>query len=110
MPVTEILVSVVVALLAVLGLRALLLSAFSIALCPRELAVALILTDQPAPEELDLLLSEATHHPAYRRGQRVVVMLTADAAGKAPSLSPALIAVAERYQAELYATRPLPDP
>ena len=76
MDIKETILQVVAAAVAAIGFYGLLHGLFEALLAPRELAVAVILTEIIPPEALDILLCEARRTPV-RRGKRVVLVLPA---------------------------------
>ncbi len=107
-----------IALLAVIGGYGMLRGLVEAGLCPRELRVAILLLeadDVPNVETLDILLGEAARHPARRRGQGTLLLLTpsqlADITGLNGRLLSPYAELLTRYAAEIriVATLPLPD-
>lgn len=103
MNIKETVLQVIAAALAVIGFYGVLHGLFEALLAPRELAVAVILTELLPPEELDILLCEARRAPA-RRGKRVVLVLAAsfrETGNQDEELWGAYTELAEKYGASL---------
>lgn len=106
--VVTVVTEVLIALLAVIGGYFLLRTVSETIFLPRRVTAAVVLTAPVDAAELDILLAEATRHPARRRGMRVLLVLhptlmvgdigEMDADGT-PRLAPAYATVAERYRA-----------
>ncbi len=97
---------VVIALLSIIGVYAVLREVVDGWLCSRQITVAVLLQEAADDTELDILLSEARRHRAYRRGERAVLLIPEaflqGPMGKDGHLSPPLAAIAARYRAEVY--------
>jgi hypothetical protein len=74
MSIKETILQITVAALAVIGFYGILHGLIEAVLTPRELAVAVVVTETISPEELDILLCEARRTPVGR-GKRVVLIL-----------------------------------
>lgn len=115
--VVTIVTDVLIALLAVIGGYFLLRTASEALFLPRRVTAAVVLTEAVDAAELDILLAEATRHPARRRGMRVLLVLS-PALADGPmgqttdgtfSLDPACATIAARYRAAVLVAE-LTDP
>ncbi len=105
MPYVAVVGEIIVALLSVIGFYTILRVVADRWLCSHRVVVSVLIRETVDDGELDMLLSEATRHPARRRGQRVVLMVAAELMdgrmGTDGRLAPAAAVVAARYGAEV---------
>ncbi len=97
MPAIQIVFAVLGALLAVVGVYAILREWMLSAIASREVTVAVILREPVDAVTLDLLLDEATRHPMRRRGRRVALIIPRPLEGNLPLYAE----VIERYAADV---------
>ncbi len=102
MSVSSTIAAVVVAALSVIGLMTVVRACVDALWSPQAVSVAVVLRAEdgfPPPEVLDLYLGEAVRHPARRRGQRPIVLISASLLPPPGEPSGEAVAVLERYDA-----------
>ena len=104
------LVQVFVAALAVIGFYGILHGLFESVLRPRALTSAVVIRDMEEAADLDILLCEARRSLFRRRGEGVVLVISADlmdgTMGKDGILNEDYALLVERYGAEVCVTLP----
>ena len=106
------LVQVMIAALAVIGFYGILHEIFESVLRPRPLTTAVVIRDMEDAADLDILLCEARRSPHRRRGEGVVLVISSDLmdghVGNDGMLKEEYALLAERYEAEVCVTLPIP--